>query len=101
MRLLLFFGIGCQRIIVQNHSAAGTVTKVQKCWWIKVNTKPIRTHALDGALFPHVIHYRYTVNGQDYAGKRFVGVFHTCPPNGRPINVYYDPAAPIRSAVLL
>ena len=29
----------------------GTVVAVKKQWWLKVNTKPFRTHSLDGATF--------------------------------------------------
>ena len=31
----------------------GTVLSVAKQWWLKVNTKPVRMSALDGAAFPH------------------------------------------------
>ena len=33
----------------------GTVISVTKQWWLKVNRKPVRTHAMDGAAFPHII----------------------------------------------
>lgn len=29
----------------------GIILSVKKQWWLKVNTKPIRKHALDGATF--------------------------------------------------
>ena len=32
----------------------GTVISVIKQWWLKVNRKPARVHAMDGAAFPHV-----------------------------------------------
>lgn len=44
----------------------GTVTELKKLWWIKLNTKPARKHALDGAFFPHRIKVRYAVNGTEY-----------------------------------
>ena len=44
----------------------GTVVSVAKQWWLKVNTKPIRLHGLDGAVFPHVIKVKYTVDGIGY-----------------------------------
>ena len=31
---------------------AGTVVATTKQWWLKVNRKPMRMHALDGAEFP-------------------------------------------------
>ena len=33
----------------------GTVISVIKQWWLKVNRKPARVHAMDGAAFPHTI----------------------------------------------
>lgn len=33
----------------------GTVISVTKQWWLKVNRKPVRAHAMDGAAFPHTI----------------------------------------------
>ena len=44
----------------------GTVISVKKQWWLKINTKPVRTHALDGAIFPHIIKVQYTVDGKTY-----------------------------------
>lgn len=32
----------------------GTVISVIKQWWLKVNRKPARVHAMDGAAFPHI-----------------------------------------------
>ena len=37
----------------------GTVISVTKQWWLKVNRKPVRTHAMDGAAFPHIIKVKY------------------------------------------
>ena len=44
----------------------GTVLSVAKQWWLKVNTKPIRMGALDGATFPHIIKVQYVVDGNTY-----------------------------------
>ena len=30
----------------------GTVISVTKQWWLKVNRKPVRAHAMDGGAFP-------------------------------------------------
>ena len=49
-----------------NKKTIGTVLSVAKQWCLKVNTKPVRLHALDGATFPHIIKVKYTVDGQDY-----------------------------------
>lgn len=45
----------------------GTVTAAHKQWWLKVNTKPIRRHAWDGALFPFIIDVEYTAGGIAYS----------------------------------
>ena len=34
---------------------AGTVVATTKQWWLKVNRKPIRMHALDGAEFREAV----------------------------------------------
>lgn len=33
----------------------GTVIAATKQWWMKVNRKPMRMHALDGAEFPYIM----------------------------------------------
>ena len=43
---------------------AGTVVATTKQWWLKVNRKPMRIHALDGAEFPYIIKIEYTVDGK-------------------------------------
>ena len=43
----------------------GTVISVIKQWWLKVNRKPARVHAMDGAAFPHTIKVKYTIDGKD------------------------------------
>ena len=47
----------------------GTVISVTKQWWLKVNRKPARVHAMDGAAFPHTIKVKYTIDGKDYMGS--------------------------------
>ena len=72
----------------------GTVTKVHKCWYIKVNTKPVRTHLLDGAAFPHIITVEYNANGQTYSKRKFLNYNIACPNVGSNIDVYYDKEKP-------
>ena len=66
---------------------------------MKVNTKPVRTHAMDGALFPRIITYRYAVDGAECTGKRFFGAYDRCPHEGETIRVYDNPAHPARSTL--
>lgn len=52
----------------------GTVVSVTKQWWLKVNRKPVRVHAMDGAAFPYIIKIRYTIDGKDYTCRKWIGV---------------------------
>ena len=51
----------------------GTVISVTKQWWLKVNRKPARVHAMDGAAFPHTIKVKYTIDGKDYICRKWIG----------------------------
>ena len=50
----------------------GTVVSAARQWWLKVNTKPVRMGALDGATFPHVIRVAYTVDGKEYQKRKWI-----------------------------
>ena len=97
---LRMFGIGATNAIA-GERAEGEVTQVKTCWWLKVNTKPVRTHMADGAEFPHIIHFEYTVDGQRYCGKRYVHYNRRCPVKGEKMVVYYEKEAPAKYAVVL
>ncbi|MBE5782730.1 MAG: sugar ABC transporter permease [Clostridiales bacterium] len=100
MRQLLSFGIGEKKIMAQGRSCAGAVTQVSPCYWLKVNTKPIRAHAWDGAVYPHMVSFQYEVNGCAYTGKRYYSWTIRPPVKGSRITVYYDEKDPSRYAVL-
>ena len=57
----------------------GTVVSVKKQWWIKVNTKPVRKSALDGAIFPHIVKVTYTVDGNEIIKRKWLGARVTPP----------------------
>ena len=78
----------------------GTVISVKKQWWLKVNTKPVRMHALDGATFPHVIKVRYVVNGTEYFKRKWIRARDTPPAVGAELTVLYDENKPSKSKVL-
>ena len=99
MSVLRTYCIGNKRIIAGGCSTKGKVTAVKTCWWIKINTKPVRSHALDGAVFPHIITFSYQVSGRDYIGRRYISCEHRCPQKGEVITVYYDKDAPVKYAV--
>ena len=56
--LLRMFGIGVSAAIAGGQTE-GIVTEVKTCHWFKINTKPIRKHMWDGAVYPHIIHFTY------------------------------------------
>lgn len=99
MTLCTIFGIGAKKIRAQNHKANGIVTKVKKCWWVKVNRKVVRMHPLDGAEFPRMVDFVYSVKGEEYRGYSFVKAGKKCPKVGKKIIVYYDKDKPSRYAI--
>ena len=67
----------------------GTVISVTKQWWLKVNRKPVRAHAMDGAAFPHTIKVKYTIDGKDYICRKWIGAGNNVPDKGTTIKVTY------------
>ena len=65
----------------------GTVISVTKQWWLKVNRKPVRAHAMDGAAFPHTIKVKYTIDGKDYICRKWIGAGNKVPDKGTKKNV--------------
>lgn len=88
-----------EEIISENHRTSGIITAVKDCWWIKVNTKAFRRHALDGAKFPHIIYFTYTVNGAAYQGSSCVDWHLRRPCKGERITVFYDKSDPAKYTV--
>ncbi len=74
----------------------GTVLDVKKQWWLKVNTKPFRTHTFDGALFPHIVTVRYTANGTEIIRKKWVGARMHCPSVNETVSVIYRQDKPTK-----
>ena len=67
----------------------GTIVSVAKQWWFKVNRKPVRMHALDGAPFPHVIKVKYVVDGKEYTCRKWVNTGAEAPNVGTSVKVLY------------
>ena len=99
MRIFHMFGLEDKKIITGGCCVEGKVTEVNTCHWLKVNTKPVRTNPLDGARFPHVIHFRYCVDGKEFTGSRYVNWNIRCPVKDEIITVYYDSENPSKYAV--
>ncbi len=77
----------------------GTVTELKKIWWVKINTKPVRKYALDGAFFPCRVKVRYSADGTEY--EKWTGLrdwkkwYGNIPEMGSNVSIEYrvgDPA---------
>lgn len=84
-----------------NKETKGIVISVAKQWWLKVNTKPIRMNALDGATFPHIIKVQYTVEGQVYIKRKWIGAGRPVPGVGSSLKVIYCGEKPGKAKVLV
>ena len=67
----------------------GTIISVTKQWWLKVNRKSVRIHAMDGADFPYIIKIKYTIEGKDYICRKCIGAGKKIPDKGETIKVIY------------
>ena len=77
----------------------GTVVSVKKQRWLKVNTKSVRMHALDGAVFPHIIKVSFMVNGTEYFKRKWIRACDQPPAVGAEVTVLYDENKPSKSKV--
>ena len=78
----------------------GTVLSVSKQWWLKVNRKPARLHALDGAEFPHIIKVEYNIDGKMYSKRKWINAGEPIPKVGSNIQVMYDSDRPSKVKIL-
>ena len=78
----------------------GTVRSVAKQWWFKVNTKPMRMGALDGAAFPHIIKVQYVVDGSTYTKRKWIGAGKAVPAVGSQLTVLYCSGKPGKAKIL-
>jgi len=101
MNLRNLFGIGEKRILEEGIRVTGQITAVHECWYIKINTKPARMNGMDGAMFPHIITFRYLVDGVEYWGRRWVSWNLRCPAKGSRLTVCCLQERPGRCTVIL
>ena len=78
----------------------GTVISVKRQWWLKINTKPVRKHMWDGAIFPYIIKVRYTVDGQDYIKRKWIRAGHPVPEAGGNATVICCEDAPEKATIV-
>ena len=83
-----------------NKETVGVVISVKKQWWLKVNTKPIRTHALDGATFPHVIKVQYEIEGKPYTKRQWIHAGCPVASVGDCVKVVYCVEKPNKAKIL-
>ena len=79
---------------------AGIVVAAWKQWWLKINTKPVRSHMLDGAIFPYIIKVQYTVDGKEYSKIKWINAGQPVPKIGSSLQVSYRPDKPSRAKLL-
>lgn len=77
----------------------GAVVAVYRQWWLKINRKPVRRHAMDGAEFPHVVKVRYIVEGKVYFVRKWLRAGEAVPVVGTPVAVLYDGEKPSKAKV--
>ena len=78
----------------------GTVVSVAKQWWLKINTKAARKHALDGAIFPHIINVQYVVGENTYIKRKWIGAGKPIPTIGSNLTVLYSADKPSKAKIL-
>ena len=72
----------------------GTVTRVTRQWWCKINTTSVRKGTMDGATFPHVVRVTYTVKNKTYVRRKWLHATIAAPTVGEHVTVQYDVANP-------
>lgn len=77
----------------------GKVVSAAKQWWLKVNTKMVRLHPMDGALFPYIIKVEYEAGGQVFARRKWINPGAKVPAIGSSVTVYYDESRPKRARI--
>ena len=80
--------------IMSNEETVGKIIKVKKLWWFKINKKPIRTTSLDGAIFPSSLQVQYSVNDNEYIGKKIVAWDDSLTQVGQDVVVSYNEDKP-------
>ena len=78
----------------------GTIISAKKQWWLKINKKPIRNGALDGAVFPYIIKVRYVVDGKEYIKRKWIGTEYPVPVEGSTVQLAFEENQPEKIKVV-
>lgn len=57
---------------MKNEKTTGTIKKIHKLWWLKINKKPIRKNSLDGSFFPYIALIEYEIDGKIYKKRKIL-----------------------------
>lgn len=82
-----------------NRETIGTVVSVACQRWLKINAKPARINALDGATFPHVLKIEYTVNGKTYVKRKWLNAGMPVPCVGSSVKLIYREGRPDKARI--
>ena len=82
-----------------DRQTTGIVISAARQWWLKVNTKPVRMHALDGATFPYIIKVQYTADGKTYTKRKWIHAGKPVPEVGSTLDVMYDSEKPSKAKI--
>ena len=74
----------------------GTILSVKKQWWLKINTKPVRAGTFDGAVFPHIVRVKFSVDGVEYIRNKWLGASIICPVVNEKVTVIYRENKPTK-----
>lgn len=79
----------------------GIVTSVTKLWWLKINSKMARVHAMDGAIFPFLVKVKYEVNGKNYICRKWISAGNNVPNKESMVQVFYCEDNPSKSRIII
>ncbi len=80
-----------------NKETVGRVVSASKQWWLKINKKPVRALGTDGAVYPYIIKVSYTVDGNEYTKRKWLGAGYPVPAVGSSVTVMYDGNKPTKA----
>lgn len=83
------------------NDTTGKVISAKRQWWLKVKTKPVRLHPLEGAAFPYIIKVEYTACGSVYTKHKWINAGDYVPAVGDEVRVIYDADKPKKAKILL
>lgn len=86
--------------MMMDKETTGEVISAAKQWWLKINTKPIRLHPLDGAIFPYIIQVTYCIDGQEFRKRKWIGAGREVPAVGSTVKVMYCSENPRKAKII-